>query len=234
MPKITLLMGRKTMQVYDLDQAAIRIGREEDMDVLIDNQSVSRRQAEIRREGEGWVVEDLGSSNGTFLHGQKIEGPQAIVAGDEIGFGKFSIVFDKVVGEETASASPSQAQTAMTGSEGTTTHIKPHEVKELLQDSERKRRAHVVWESGGERGTHYLSDAPAFLIGTGTLCDVMVPKGPKHHVLILSSEDGCEVRNLHNLTKMKVNGAVRNPAALKDGDVVEVGGLKLTFLVEIA
>ncbi len=56
MPKITLLMGRKTMRVYDLDQAAIRIGREEDMDVLIDNQSVSRRQAEIRREGEGWVV----------------------------------------------------------------------------------------------------------------------------------------------------------------------------------
>ena len=36
MPKITLLMGRKTMQVYDLDQAAIRVGREEDMDVLID------------------------------------------------------------------------------------------------------------------------------------------------------------------------------------------------------
>ena len=60
MPKITLLLGRKTMQVYDLDQATIRVGREEDMDILIDNPSVSRRQAEIRRESGGWVVEDLG------------------------------------------------------------------------------------------------------------------------------------------------------------------------------
>lgn len=233
MPKITLLLGRRTMQVYDLDQAAICIGREEDMDILIDNPSVSRRQAEIRREGEGWVVEDLGSSNGTFLHGHKIEGPQAIVAGDEIGFGKFSIVFDKVVGEETASASRSQPQPSMTGFEGTM-HIKAHEVKELLKDSERKRRAHVVWESGGQRGTHYLSEVPAVLIGTGTLCDVIVPKGPKHHVLIMSREDGCEVKNLHNWTKMKVNGAVRNPADLKDGDVVEVGGLKITFVADIA
>ena len=176
MPKITLLLGRKMMQVYDLDQAAIRVGREEDMDILIDNPSVSRRQAEIRREGQGWVVEDLGSSNGTFLHGQKIEGPQAIVAGDEIGFGKFSIVFDEVVGEETASASHSQPQPTMIGVDATTP-IKPHEVKELLRDSQRKRSAHVVWESGGDRGMHYLSEAPAFLIGTGTLCDVMVPKG---------------------------------------------------------
>lgn len=233
MPKITLLLGRKTMQVYDLDQAAIRVGREEDMDILIDNPSVSRRQTELRREGDGWVVEDLGSSNGTFLHGKRIEGAQAIVAGDEIGFGKFSIVFDKVVGDEPAVATHASADPAMAGFEGTM-HISTHEVKELLQDSERKRRAHVVWESGGQRGTHYLSESPAALIGTSTLCDVMVPKAPKHHVLVINGEHGCEVKNLHNWTKMKVNGAVRNPAELKDGDVVEVGGLKLTFVADIA
>ena len=233
MPKFTLLLGRKTMQVYDLDQPAIRIGREEDMDILIDNPSVSRRQAEIRREGEGWVVEDLGSSNGTFLHGQKIDGAQAVVTGDEIGFGKFSMVFDKVVGDEPVSASHAPAQPGMAGFEGTM-HIKAHEVKELLKDSERKRRAHVAWESGGQRGTHFLSESPAALIGTDALCDVRVPKAPKHHVLVINSDDGCEVRNLHNWTKMKVNGSAKNPASLKDGDVVVVGGLKLTFVADIA
>ena len=233
MPKITLLLGRKTMQVYDLDQGAIRVGREEDMDILIDNPSVSRRQTEIRREGDGWVVEDLGSSNGTFLRGEKIEGPQPIVAGDEIGFGKFSIVFDKVVGDQPAVAGQSQAQPAMGGFEGTM-HIQAHEVKELLKDSDRKRRAQVAWESGGQRGTHYLSESPAALIGTDALCDVRVPKAPKHHVLVVNRDDGCEVKNLHNWTKMKVNGSAKNPAVLKDGDVVEIGGLKLTFVADIA
>ena len=233
MPKITLLLGRKMMQVYDLDQPANRVGREEDMDILIDNPSVSRRQAEFRQEGDGWVVEDLGSSNGTFLRGEKIEGARAIVAGDEIGFGKFSIVFDKVVGDQPIAPSHAATPSAMAGFEGTM-HIQAHEVKELLQDSERKRRAHVAWESGGQRGTHYLSEAAAALIGTDALCDVRVPKAPKHHVLVINRDAGCEVKNLHNWTKMKVNGAARNPAVLKDGDVAEVGGLKLTFVADIA
>jgi hypothetical protein len=233
MPKITLLLGRKTMQVYDLNQASIRVGREEDMDILIDNPSVSRRQTEMRKEGDGWVVEDLGSSNGTFLHGQKIDGAQPIVAGDEIGFGKFSVVFDKVVGDEPAVAGQSHSQPAMGGVEGTM-HIQAHEVKELLKDSERKRRAHVAWESGGQRGTHYLSESPAALFGTDALCDVRVPKAPKHHILVINRDNGCEVRNLNNWSKMKVNGSAQNPATLKDGDVVQVGGLKLTFVADIA
>ncbi len=61
-----------------------------------------------------------------------------------------------------------------------------------------------------------------------------VPKAPKHHVLVINSDDGCEVRNLHNWTKMKVHGSAKNPASLKDGDVVVVGGLKLTFVADIA
>jgi hypothetical protein len=63
---------------------------------------------------------------------------------------------------------------------------------------------------------------------------VRVPKAPKHHVLVVNREGGCEVKNLHNWSKMKVNGAASNPATLKDGDVVEVGGLKLTFVADIA
>ena len=78
MPKLTVLLGRKTIQVHDIDKSVIRIGREEEMDIIIDNPSVSRRHAEFRREGEGWVVEDLGSSNGTFMDGNKIESPCAV------------------------------------------------------------------------------------------------------------------------------------------------------------
>ncbi len=168
MPKMSLLLGRKTMQVFDLDQSSIVVGRGEDTDILIDNPSMSRRHAEFRHEGDGWVVEDLGSSNGTFIGEERLEGPRAVQEGTEVAFGKFSVVFGKVVGQDEAApaaaatpaaapAAAAAAAPAMHAAEGTM-HIKGHEVQELLKDAERKRRAHVVWESGGQKGQHYLSD----------------------------------------------------------------------------
>jgi hypothetical protein len=209
------------------------VGRDDEMDIIIDNPSVSRNHAEIRVEGNGWVVEDLGSSNGTFMKGEKIEAPYALEVGDEIGMGKFSIVFGKVVGEGVDPAAPTRP-VMPTGSIGGTTQIRASEVKELLKDSERKRRAQIEWESGGRKGTHYLSDAPAVLFGTDDLCDVKVPKGPKHHVLIMNHEGSCEVRNLTAWGKMKVGGSARKRHVLKPGESAEIGGLKLTFVGDIA
>jgi hypothetical protein len=240
MPKLTLLLGRRTMQAYDFKQASIVVGRDEGADVLIDNPSVSRRHAEIRLGDDGWMVEDLGSSNGTFLKGAKIDGPQSIGLGDEIGMGKFSIVFGKALGEgEVPVAKPSpmadqsppaRPPTVVDG----TMHINPHEVKELLKEADRKKRAHFIWESGGERGTHYLSDQPAVLIGTDQLCDLRVPKGPKHHVLIMTVDGACEVRFLAVFGSMTVRGRGTKRASLKNGDVVESGGLKITFMDDVA
>ena len=51
------------------------------------------------------------------------------------------------------------------GAEGTM-QIREHEVKELLKESERKRRAHILWESGGRKGRHDLTEAPAAIFGT--------------------------------------------------------------------
>jgi pSer/pThr/pTyr-binding forkhead associated (FHA) protein len=236
MPKLTLLLGRRTMQVYDFKQPSIIIGREDGADVLIDNPSVSRRHAEIRLGDDGWVVEDLGSSNGTFIGGTKIQGPQSLSLGDEIGFGKFSIVFGKALGEgeqppPTPTAHPKQP--TLTGAQGTM-HIKPHEVRELLKDADRKKRAHLIWESGGRKGTHYLADAPAVLIGTDELCDLQVPKAPRHHVLVINTEAGCDVRYLATFGSMTVRGRSTKRSRLRNGDVVEVGGLKLTFMDDVA
>lgn len=236
MPKLTLLLGRRTMQVYDFKQPSIIIGREDGADVVIDNPSVSRRHAEIRLGDNGWEVEDLGSSNGTFIGGTKIQAPHQLGLGDEIGFGKFSIVFGKALGEgEQPKSAPASSppKQSMAGNQGTM-HINPHEVRELLKDSDRKKRAHLIWESGGERGTHYLADAPAVLVGTDELCDLRVPKGPKHHVLIVNSKEGCDVRYLATFGSLTVRGRSMKRTKLKDGDVVEAAGLKITYQGDVA
>ena len=238
MPKLTLLLGRRTMQVYDFKQESIVIGRDDGADVLIDNPSVSRRHAEIRLGEDGWEVEDLGSSNGTFVSGTKIKGAHSLGLGDEVGFGKFSIVFGKALGDgeqpkPTAPRPASPALTTVASGQGTM-HINPHEVRELLKDSDRKKRAHILWQSGGQQGTHYLAEAPAVLIGTDDLCDLRVPKAPKHHVLVINSAAGCDVRYLGIFGGMTVQGRGVKKARLRDGDVVESGGLKLTFMDDVA
>lgn len=225
MPEFSLLLGRRLMRALDIDQPTILVGRNPEADILIDNPSISRNHAVFRREGDAWLVEDLASSNGTFLNGDKIGSPQPVKAGDEIGLGKFSIVFDTLLGPEKAPG----ARPTMVSPEGTV-HVKSHEVKELLRESQRQREAHLTWESGGTRGRHYLSDAPSVLFGTDELCDVKVPEGPDHHLLVTPSGEGYEVRNLHDRSKMKVRGKVVERKQVEDGDVVEMNGLKLTFV----
>ena len=62
------------------------VGRE-GCDVNIDDSEVSRRHAAIRREGDAVVIEDLGSTNGTFVNGERISGSQSLSEGDEVRFG---------------------------------------------------------------------------------------------------------------------------------------------------
>jgi hypothetical protein len=241
MPKLTLLLGRRTLQVYDFKQPSIIVGRDDAADVMIDNPSVSRRHAEIRLGDDGtWMVVDLDSSNGTFLDGQRITGPRSLTLGTEIGFGKFSILFGKAVGDRPVGApaaatagSASRSQPVTAGAEGTM-HIKPHEVKELLQDSGRQRRAQFDWESGGRRGTHFLSEDPAVLVGTDDICDLRVPKGPKRHLLLVHRGSGCDARYLGTFGSMSVRGRSTRRATLRDGDVLEVSGLKITYRAEVA
>jgi len=66
------------------------VGREAGMVVLLEDDSVSRRHGEIRREAGRWVVRDLGSANGTFLNGARIS-PNAdlpLKSGDKLRFGE--------------------------------------------------------------------------------------------------------------------------------------------------
>ena len=244
MPKLTLMLDRKTVQVYDLERPVIRVGRIAEMDIVIDNVSVSRRQAEIQREGDGWIVRDIGSSNGTFVNGERLTGDRKLQAGDEIGIGKYSLFFERA--GSTAEAAPAvatappapaprpAARPAAAARNESTMFLEPEEVDQLRKSVAQKRQAHVLWESGGRTGTHFLgAEGSAALIGTGELCDVRVPSGPKHHVLVVRGAHAVEVRNLSFWRRMRVKGQPVVRARLSGGDIVEIAGLKLTFMDEV-
>ncbi len=234
MPKFTLVLGRQTLKVYDLDQPVIKIGRVGEMDIVIDNVSVSRHQADIRKEAGSWVVLDMGSSNGTFVNGERLTKPRTLQAGDEISMGKFSVFFERVLGDVAPTATGAQRVAAAPSTEAGqgTMFLKADEVQKLQQMAAQKRQAQLVWEIKGQRGTHYLPAAGAALVGSDELCDLQVAGAP-NHVLVVRAGEGYEVRNLCTFRGMTVKGNKTVRARLQNGDVIEVGGLKLTFKDEV-
>jgi pSer/pThr/pTyr-binding forkhead associated (FHA) protein len=74
--------------------APVVIGRQPDSDFVIDERTVSRRHAAIHREGYAWVLEDLGSMNGTRVNGKRVGRRSLVAPGDVIGFGAATARFD--------------------------------------------------------------------------------------------------------------------------------------------
>ncbi len=73
---------------------------------LAQDESVSRRHAEIRQVGDGYTVADLGSSNGTWLNGKRISPgePMRFKEGDRIAVGRLSVLRMSASGVETKDA----------------------------------------------------------------------------------------------------------------------------------
>jgi pSer/pThr/pTyr-binding forkhead associated (FHA) protein len=74
--------------------AGVTIGRSRQCDIVLNDPNVSRQHAEIRPRGGSWVLNDLGSTNGSLLNGRRIEAPEQVRPGDEIEIGTSSIRFE--------------------------------------------------------------------------------------------------------------------------------------------
>jgi len=64
------------------------IGRDANADIVINIAEVSRRHTRMRLEPSGYVIEDLGSTNGTFVNGQRLTGPHTLRPGERIQLGE--------------------------------------------------------------------------------------------------------------------------------------------------
>ncbi len=83
--------GGRAGEVFALDAPEITIGRSPDCGIFLDDVTVSRRHAVLRRQ-DGFWIEDQGSLNGTFLNRKRIESAQ-LEDGDEVQVGKYRMTF---------------------------------------------------------------------------------------------------------------------------------------------
>lgn len=77
---------------FFLDTDVTTIGRHPESEIFLDDITVSRRHAEIRRSAAGFSLNDIGSLNGTYVNRERVEDGE-LHSGDEIQIGKFKLVF---------------------------------------------------------------------------------------------------------------------------------------------
>src|SRR3954449_7917275 len=97
---------------FELPDAPALIGRESRQLPLTDN-TVSRRHAELFPRGGDWIIKDLGSSNGSYVNGMRVENTNILKLGDQIRVGKSILVF----GAHTGVSRTSYANVALSGEE---------------------------------------------------------------------------------------------------------------------
>jgi LysM repeat protein len=86
-PSLVMRQGPQPNRPFPLSKDVITIGRSPDSDIFIDDAEVSRHHARLTRQGNNWLLEDLGSRNGTFVNGQRISGPVVLTPGARVDFG---------------------------------------------------------------------------------------------------------------------------------------------------
>jgi predicted component of type VI protein secretion system len=90
--QLVIRSGAGAGKVFPLEKSEMHVGRDVTNELVISDEKVSRRHARLYTEGDQYVVEDLGSTNGTFINGARLSGPHLLRVGEQITFGETSIV----------------------------------------------------------------------------------------------------------------------------------------------
>jgi hypothetical protein len=86
--------GLRAGSAFDLEGGAL-LGRGGDVDIRLEDGFASARHAQLSPQGGVVVLEDLGSTNGTYLNGEPLRGPQPLHVGDRIRIGDTEFTFER-------------------------------------------------------------------------------------------------------------------------------------------
>lgn len=237
MPKLLLKFNAAVIKEVPLNEGdTLTVGRKPENDVVIDNPAVSSHHCKISRQGDTFYVEDLGSTNGTFVNEKKI-----VKAGlhhqDVVGVAKHALVYIE--------DDPEKLKAAKSSSPDATVVLTPEKSQEMasaaaaISKSAQAERTGMLKVLKGAVGaaecelkgiSTYIgkSDrAQVRILGSGFFgrapdMACSIHRKPEGYVL-MAIEDGYP----------KVNGAkVSGQKVLKDGDMIECGGTTMQFVLK--
>jgi pSer/pThr/pTyr-binding forkhead associated (FHA) protein len=232
MAKVLLKFKEAVIREIPLDRDVITIGRKADNDIVIDNQAVSGYHARIKKEGNNIFIEDANSLNGTYINGQKISKGE-LHNSDVVLIGVHTL--DVILEKERETEDKSFALRGRSMDE--TVVIGAEDKKKILASQDKEKPeilgGFIVIEGSTEKRDYLLKERVTTI---GKEDGAGIPlKGffaPKVAALINRRKEGYFITPAGGKT-LKVNGQkVDHKYDLKDGDIIEAGGLKLQYYVK--
>lgn len=232
-PEVLLFVGDRPLGAFSLAAGELTIGRTPGNSIMIDNAGVSRRHAVIRVVGDNAILEDLGSANGTFVRGQRVE-EYTLRDGDEISIVKHRLVY-RVPKE--AGGLPKAEPIADGGQR--TMYIDTATIAQAVGSRPGPRPETAATTL---RPRLILPDLKKFALeddevtlGTGKGCQIQLAGmfvGKEHAKIARTKEGQYRIQHVSGLAGTRVNGEKISERILKHGDEIEIGKQKLLFRLE--
>src|SRR5688572_30826144 len=90
--RLVIRRGPELNKMFELTAPLITLGRDIINDITISDPEMSRQHCQLTRTDDGYTLEDLNSTNGTFINGERLAGSRSLKNGDNIGFGETVLV----------------------------------------------------------------------------------------------------------------------------------------------
>ena len=238
MPTITLKFKDNTLGEFRLEkEKSLTVGRSEDNDVTIENLAVSGHHAKVDAVGDGFLITDLQSKNGSFVNNERITS-QWLKHDDVIAIGKHTLSFAYDKGEtrpDEAAGTMDQTMVMDTDKQREMlAKIKgaSREETQLLQKEPTGTPIGVLSFLAGGEGEVTLTKK-LIKIGKDSSCDIVVGglMMGSTAATISRRPKGYYLSYVAGMTKPKVNGqVVKDSVILKEFDNVDIGSAKMQFI----
>lgn len=220
MAKLRLQVEGRVLKEHQVG-GGLTIGRAPDNDVLLDTPSVSGHHARIYAEGGAVILEDLESTNGTYVNGQPTS-RRVMRDGDVVMIGKHQLVYDATgESQDSLPASPSSLDE---------TRVRPLSRPAIKAPVVQRRIGVLQIVAGRGEQTAYTLAGHTSLIGKSA--ESLVPLTgwfkPAVAVAITRSSDGYLATPMGGRTTIN-NQRLQTRQPLQEGDVLNVNGLVLEF-----
>lgn len=240
--KLVLGKGTENSREFSIGETEVIIGREETADFVIASGAVSRRHARISLQDGAYVIEDLGSSNGTFLNGAALTEPTSLQPGDKIRLGQMiELDFEGPSDAAYAAAVDSQPEALNSSADATRLASRGSDETvfssaEMLIDEDAEPPSLTVTIAGNQTDTYILS-GDRITIGRAEDNDIVIRSKivSRYHAYLEREYDGYRLVVLPEAGNpvLYQGRPAAGPVTLQHEDILRIGSLDPGLMVTL-